>query len=81
MTGPQRFVIMLLLGLAIVSAGTWQFAGAQGEKAKFVHRWEYKKLATLNEAELNVLGIEGWELIAVETPLRGASATYLKRAK
>lgn len=78
-----QLLCVLFVGLIAV-AGMWQFAGAQGEKVAIGVKWEY---TTVNAGEsgfakINVLGREGWELVAIE-PAHGTSPAvlYLKRGK
>lgn len=79
MSATQRIGILLLLGLAFVLGNSWQFAEAQGEKAKVAQQWEYK---TVRDAGLlNELGAEGWELVAVGQPEARLAYFYLKRQK
>lgn len=82
MTKMQRFCVVVFAVLTLVLVGAWQFAGAQGEKIREYSKWEYKVVASTTGAELNVLGREGWELVAVE-PRMGNNPTtfYFKRPK
>jgi len=43
--------------------------------------WEYKVDNSLSEEQLNQLGSEGWELVAVGVSNVNQSTLYLKRAK
>lgn len=82
MTKVQRLCVVVLAGIVLASAGAWQFAGAQGEKIKEYSKWEYKFVASTTGAELNVLGKDGWELVAVEPRSGNNAATfYFKRPK
>jgi len=46
-----------------------------------MQKWEYKVLDAANENQLNELGAEGWELIAVTIDsYNGVRRFYLKRA-
>ncbi|MEU3168945.1 hypothetical protein [Streptosporangium sp. NPDC006930] len=43
-------------------------------------RWEYLVRASLNEAELTALGVDGWEMVsAVYNSDRMITITYFKR--
>lgn len=74
MSAIQRLGVLLLVGLAFVLGSAWQFAGAQAEKAKPEQKWEYLIRTGGQEAQpdgqiqrmVNELGLEGWELVAVE---------------
>lgn len=44
-----------------------------------VQRWEYKITQTLTTDELNELGKEGWELVAVDCVLRFEPTQELER--
>jgi hypothetical protein len=78
-----RFLCVLFVGL-IALAGVWQFAGAQGEKIVPTVKWEYKILSgtSASGVELNVLGKDGWELVAID-PAKGntPSQLYFKRGR
>lgn len=82
MTKLQRFCVIVLVGSVLASAGAWQFAGAQGEKVREYPKWEYKFIASTTGAELNALGKDGWELVAIE-PRNGNNGTtyYFKRPR
>jgi hypothetical protein len=47
--------------------------------------WEYKieqpSPSVMNKTDLDKLGAEGWELVAVCTPTGSSTAYYFKRAK
>jgi hypothetical protein len=78
-----QFLFVLFIGLIAV-AGAWQFAGAQGEKVRETLKFEYKILSgtSASGAELNILGKDGWELVAVEPSRQGvATQLYFKRAR
>lgn len=78
-----QFLFVLFIGMIAV-AGAWQFAGAQGEKVRETLKFEYKILSgtSAGGAELNVLGKDGWELVAVEPGRQGAATQlYFKRAR
>lgn len=78
-----QFLFVLFVGLIAV-AGAWQFAGAQGEKVRETLKFEYKILSGTSSsgAELNLLGKDGWELVAVEPARTGVAAQlYFKRAR
>lgn len=78
-----QFLFVLFIGLLAI-AGVWQFAGAQGEKVRESLKFEYKILNGTSAAgtELNVLGKDGWELVAVEPARTGvATQLYFKRAR
>jgi hypothetical protein len=47
------------------------------------HQWEYRVLPLPPDAqaELNKLGAQGWELVAVDRTVAGLATAYLKRAK
>jgi hypothetical protein len=79
MSATQRIVILLLVGLAFVVGNSWQFAGAQAEKAKVTQQWEYKVERDLSA--LNERGAEGWELVAVGQPEARLHYLYFKRPK
>ena len=79
MSATQRFGMLLIVGLALLLGSAWQFAGAQGEKAKVAHRWEYKTVRGTDT--LSELGDEGWELVAVGQPESRLVYCYLKRPK
>jgi hypothetical protein len=82
MTKVQRFCVAVLGVIVLASAGAWQFAGAQGEKVKELPKWEYRVVASTTGAELNALGKDGWELVAVEPRVGGGAATfYFKRLR
>jgi hypothetical protein len=79
MSSTQRFGLLLIVGLAFLLGSAWQFAGAQGEKAKAAQRWEYKTIRGTDT--LGELGDEGWELVAVGQPEARLIFCYLKRPK
>ena len=83
MTKNFQFLAILFVTLIAV-AGAWQFAGAQGEKIAASAKFEYKILSgtSASGVELNVLGKDGWELVAIE-PAHGMTAAqlYFKRAR
>jgi hypothetical protein len=82
MTKGQRLVVVLLAGIVLGSIGGWQFAGAQGEKIKEYPKWEYKFVASTTGAELNILGKDGWEMVAVEPRVGNNPTTfYFKRPR
>jgi hypothetical protein len=65
MSATHRIGILLLVAFAFILGSFWQFAGAQGEKAKgTVQKWEHKHVTTFKDVE--TLGDEGWELVALE---------------
>lgn len=78
-----QFLCVLFVGL-VAAAGAWQFAGAQGEKVAATLKFEYKILSgtSASGVELNVLGKDGWELVAIE-PAKGTTPAqlYFKRAR
>lgn len=82
----SRLQLLSILFIAVLAvAGAWQFAGAQGEKVAITAKWEYTSLIESDStvSRMNLLGKDGWELVAVEpgkgTP--GAAIFYFKRAK
>lgn len=78
----QRLCVVVLAAIVLASVGAWQFAGAQGEKVRDFPKWEYKVVASTTGAELNVLGKDGWELVAVEPRIANTPTTfYFKRPK
>jgi hypothetical protein len=46
-----------------------------------MQKWEYKKTDSLEEDDLNVLGEQGWELVAIENYEGEAWYMYFKRPK
>lgn len=47
-----------------------------------MQKWEYKVVVRVKDDELNILGAEGWELVAVTFNEYGQpSAFYFKRPK
>ncbi len=81
--GNSQLLFALIIGL-IAIAGAWQFAAAQGEKVHATVKFEYKILSGVSAggAELNLLGKDGWELVAVEPGRQGvATQLYFKRAR
>lgn len=79
-----QFLCVLFVGL-VAAAGTWQFAGAQGEKVALTMKWEYTLLTESDSivSRMNLLGKDGWELVAVEPGKAGTTPAllYFKRAK
>lgn len=65
MKSLERISVVALVGLALLAGSAWQFAGAQVSRDVARQRWEYKKLRTDSETNLNELGAEGWELVAI----------------
>ncbi|WP_254513152.1 DUF4177 domain-containing protein [Anatilimnocola floriformis] len=81
----KNFQTLAILAVALTAiAGAWQYAGAQGEKIAAGVKFEYKILSgtSAGAGELNVLGKDGWELVAVE-PSKGMTPTqlYFKRSR
>jgi hypothetical protein len=78
-----QFLCVLFVCL-VAAAGVWQLARAQGEKIVVTAKFEYKILSgtSASGVELNVLGKDGWELVAIE-PARNATPAqlYFKRAR
>jgi hypothetical protein len=94
----SRIAALLVLATAISFGASWQLASAQAEKAKPAQKWEYVAInggaysPNNGDAhkELEKLGEQGWELVAVEPAapyvqggqLRASERIYhLKRAK
>ena len=75
----QRIVWPAIVGLAFVAGTAWQVATGQGPNAKPVQKWEYKTVRATNEVEK--LGDEGWELVAVAGTGDSFTKLYFKRAK
>ena len=46
-----------------------------------ITQWEYKKILNTDEAELNKLGEQGWEVTGVLPRENGPDQTILKRQK
>ena len=82
MTNVQRFWVLVLVAISLATIGAWEFAGAQGEKVRDYPKWEYQFVSSTTGAELNALGKDGWELVAVEPRIGNTPPTfYLKRPK
>lgn len=71
--------ILSLFAVAVLIIVGWTVYG-QKQSATHKTMWEYKILGGVSEAQLNELGSEGWELVAVGVNNNGV-AHYLKRAK
>ena len=80
MTKVQRLCVVVLAVIGLASVGAWQFAGAQGDpRIQNIPKWEYKIVSSTTGAELNALGRDGWDLVAVDA---GTPTTfYMKRPK
>jgi hypothetical protein len=66
-------IVALLVAVLLVVGFTMRPAPAQ---------WEYQVLALkMTDASLNLIGSNGWELIAVHTDESGQTRFYFKRAK
>lgn len=75
----RRWVPVVLIFVALCLAG-WTSYGQKPSPKPLRAGWEYKILQGVTEQELNQLGADGWELVAV-TASDGQVAHYLKRAK
>ena len=67
--------------VAVLVLFTW--TGFGQKKNQRTVTWEYKLTgrASTGEQELNKLGAQGWELVAVNNDERDGLTFYLKRAK
>lgn len=78
-----KIITAAFLGLIAGAALTARQAGAQSGPAAeaTAARWEYKRGNGLNEAEMNKLGDEGWELTTSSSTGAGSREHWLKRRK
>jgi hypothetical protein len=83
---PSRNHLVILLAIVFSVCIGW--TAHDETRSKTV--WEYKVVSTgtteFKNADLNELGRQGWELIAVDHPIQNASSDYhltyyLKRSK
>ena len=74
--------------IATLYVGGWTVLGQKQNKV--IHRsrvtahapaWEYKVTFRLVEDELNKLGAEGWELVAIQSPDIDNTLLYFRRRK
>jgi hypothetical protein len=71
----QRKVLTVIVITAALSMSSWTVFGQK--QNKMTHRsrvpthmsaWEYKVTGAITVDEMNKLGAEGWELVAVQAP-------------
>jgi hypothetical protein len=84
----QRKSLSVLALIAALSMSGWTVLGQK--QNKIIHRsrvtaqtsaWEYKVTGLLSDNELNKLGAEGWELVAIQSPDIDNLKLYFKRRK
>jgi hypothetical protein len=87
MRHPRKSLSVLALIAALLMSG-WTVLGQK--QNKMTHRsrvraqpsaWEYKVTGLLSDNELNKLGAEGWELVAIQSPDIDNLKLYFKRRK
>jgi len=66
-----------VIGLLLYHQPARVIAAAEAAKQK----WEYKSATALEDKDLNRLGDEGWELVAVTVDKGGGYYYFFKRAK
>jgi predicted negative regulator of RcsB-dependent stress response len=69
-----------VFALVVICVVGWTVYGQKQQPSAHKATWEYKIVNSLSEAQLNQLGSEGWELVAVAA-WEGNAQQYLKRAK
>jgi hypothetical protein len=78
MLSLKKIVVSILVVLALVAAASWRVGLAQDAKPKV--QWDYMHLTNNNVRDLERVGLEGWELVAVVYH-QNNSEFYLKRPK
>jgi hypothetical protein len=84
----QRKSLSVIAVIAELSMNGWTVLGQKQNKVTHRSRatahtsaWEYKVTGLLRDDELNKLGAEGWELVAIQSPDIDNLKLYFKRRK
>jgi hypothetical protein len=84
----QRKILSVIAVIAALSMSGWTVLGQKQNKSTHRSRvmartstWEYKVTGLLSDSELNKLGDEGWELVAIQSPDNDNLKLYFKRRK
>jgi hypothetical protein len=81
MSTGKRIIAILTIAVASVLGLTWATSGQVAKPAER-QKWEYKVFSSQGGAgDLEVSGIEGWELVAVVQEHSSSRLVYFKRPK
>ena len=80
MLSLHRIAWSLVIFLVFSAGAAWHVATAQDAKPKTTLQWEYYTLINNNIHDLNRMGLEGWELVAIDRE-PSTKTFYLKRSK
>ncbi len=76
----RRHYLLITVAIAALCFGGWTGYGQRENPKPKRPTWEYKVEDGLSQEQLNELGSQGWELVAVSIG-NGQASIFLKRAK
>ncbi|HKQ99360.1 MAG TPA: hypothetical protein VJT09_01730 [Pyrinomonadaceae bacterium] len=75
----KKSTLLLIVVIALLGLAGW--SGYAQKKSPGTAVWEYKEAVNVSEPQVNVLGVQGWEMVGFSVDSNGNKFMYFKRAK
>lgn len=72
----MRLRILVMICVGLLAFAVLQGASTQPQNR---HSWEYKVVETWDDKQMTNLGLEGWELVAVDASRGDRTRAFFKR--